>query len=87
MIRSLHLLGRGNANEREGERQHVANSVACGQTGAGQLGVNRAALARQHLAGLVEAVEAAGQLLCEVGEAERRAVTAAGLLWAIRSAA
>ena len=44
----------------------------------GKLRVDRTTLAGEHLASLVEAVEATGQLLGEVREAERGAVAGAG---------
>lgn len=70
MIRSLHLLGRGNANEGEHQGERHANGVASGQTGARKLGVDGTALARQDLAGSVEAVEVAGELLGKVRQTE-----------------
>ena len=70
----LHLLGRGDTDERQREREHVADGVARGEAGAGELGIDGTALARKDLARLVEAMEAAGELLGEVREAERRAV-------------
>ena len=57
MTRSLHLLGRGNANEGEHQGERHADGVASGQTGTRKLGVDGTALARQNLAGSVEAVE------------------------------
>ncbi len=74
----LHRGGRGNTDKAQNQLEHGADGVAGGQTCAGQLGVDRTALARQHLAGLVEAVEAGGQLLGEMGQAERRTVAGAG---------
>ena len=77
MIRSLHLLGRGNANEGEHQGERHANGVASGQTGARKLGVDGTALARQNLAGSVEAVEVAGEFLSKVRQTERGAVASA----------
>ena len=74
MTRRLHLLGRGNANEGEHQGERHADSVASCQTGARKLGVDGTALARQNLAGSVEAVEVAGELLGKVGQTERSAI-------------
>ena len=74
MTRRLHLLGRGNANEGKHQGERHADSVASCQTGARKLGVDGTALARQNLAGSVEAVEVAGELLGKVGQTERSAV-------------
>ena len=68
MTRRLHLLGRGNANEGKHQGERHADSVASCQTGARKLGVDGTALARQNLAGSVEAVEVAGELLGKVGQ-------------------
>lgn len=71
MIRSLHLLGSGNANEGEHQGERHADGIASGQTGARKLGVDGTALARQHLTGSVEAVEVAGEFLGKVRQTER----------------
>ena len=60
MTRSLHLLGSGDTNKGEHQGERHADGVASGQTGARKLGVDGTALARQNLAGSVEAVEVAG---------------------------
>ena len=77
MNRGLHLLGRGDANEGEHQGERHANGVASGQTGTRKLGVDGTALARQHLAGSVEAMEVAGELLGKMRQTERGAITSA----------
>ena len=74
MTRRLHLLGRGNANEGEHQGERHADGIASGQTGTRKLGVDGTALARQHLAGSVEAVEVTGEFLGKVGQTERGAI-------------
>ena len=64
--RRLHLLGCGNANKGKHQGERHADGVASGQTGARKLGVDGTALARQHLAGSIEAVEVTGELLGKV---------------------
>ena len=59
MTRSLHLLGSGDTNKGEHQGERHADGIASGQTGTRKLGVDGTALARQHLAGSVEAVEVA----------------------------
>ena len=71
MTRRLHLLGRRNANEGEHQGERHADGVASGQTGARELGVDGTALARQDLAGGVEAVEVAGEFLRKLRQTER----------------
>ena len=77
MTRRLHLLGRGNANESEHQGERHTDGIASGKTGTRKLGVDGTALARQHLAGSVEAVEVAGELLGKVRQTERSAVASA----------
>ena len=77
MTRRLHLLGRGNANEGEHQGERHADGIASGQTGTRKLGADGTALARQHLAGSVEAVEVTGELLGKVRQTERSAVASA----------
>ena len=74
MTRRLHLLGRGNANEGEHQGERHADGIASGQTGTRKLRVDGTALARQHLAGSVEAVEVTGEFLGKVGQTERGAI-------------
>ena len=77
MTRSLHLLGSGDTNKGEHQGERHADGIASGQTGTRKLGVDGTALARQHLAGSVEAVEVAGKLLGKVRQTERGAVASA----------
>lgn len=71
MTRSLHLLGSGDTNKSEHQGERHTDGVAGGQTGARELRVDGTALARKDLAGGVEAVEVASELLGKVRQAER----------------
>ena len=77
MTRSLHLLRRGNANKGEHQGERHADGIASGQTGTRKLGVDGTALARQHLAGSIEAVEVTSEFLGKVRQTERGAVASA----------
>ena len=77
MTRSLHLLGSGDTNEGEHQGERHADGVASGQTGTRKLGVDGTALARQHLAGSIEAVEVTSEFLGKVRQTERSAVASA----------
>lgn len=71
MTRSLHLLGSGDTNKGEHQGERHADGVASGQTGTRKLGVDGTALARQHLAGSIEAVEVTSEFLGKVRQTER----------------
>ena len=73
MTRRLHLLGSGDTNKGEHQGERYADGIASGQTGTRKLGVDGTALARQNLAGSVEAVEVAGKLLGKVRQ-DRKSV-------------
>ena len=77
MTRSLHLLGSGDTNKGEHQGKRHADGIASGQTGTRKLGVDGTTLARQNLAGSVEAVEVTGELLGKVRQTERSAVASA----------